>query len=197
MTSRLETADRIMRGLQRDARLNKGKTPTLEMAQRLADSVGVILLTDEGLYLYEQGIVFVDSLLDSGKIVPIIHEIAHFQCASPYRRGLPDFGMTSGDSNGPIFEVLNDVAADAEEEEASMLGILHERSLGCDFFETLGMHSWALEGLDPRFYRDAFLWEHPEVATKTISSLLRKELITGRGVPRLRVNTQPDPWEGS
>jgi len=65
----------------------------------------------------------------------LIHEVAHYQCAAPARRGVVDFGLGAGPESGRKAE--GDAAQslflperDVEEGLCSLLGILWEAELG-------------------------------------------------------------------
>ncbi|HXA72159.1 MAG TPA: hypothetical protein VNW24_17010 [Stellaceae bacterium] len=65
----------------------------------------------------------------------LVHEIAHFQLASPARRRLIDFGLGAGPDTvdraaAERVAVLTELAGDREEAMVSLLGILREASLG-------------------------------------------------------------------
>ena len=80
----------------------------------------------------------------------LIHEVAHFQLASPARRRLPDFGLGAGPETGRIAEAdrarcLGDAAREAEEQMASLLGVLWEVELGQPGIDAFQEQNW-LEG---------------------------------------------------
>lgn len=120
--------------------------------QRLADHVGVKIDWDLSPICGRRGSSLV--LAYDGKVIAakdrstsnIIHDIAHFICAAKRRRRLPNFGLGgspddfAGDGDSPL--VVSDAYAQAEEENASLLGILVEAHLGVRFTETLVDHTW-------------------------------------------------------
>jgi hypothetical protein len=82
----------------------------------------------------------------------ILHEVAHFVLAPPERRRLIDFGLGPGpDTRERIAAehaaVLPLVEREADEAEASLLGILWEAALGQPALASFLDQNW-LEGLD-------------------------------------------------
>jgi hypothetical protein len=82
----------------------------------------------------------------------ILHEIAHFVLAPPERRSLIDFGLGPGpDTRDRVAAeraaVLPIVEREAEEAEASLLGILWEAALGQPALASFLDQNW-LEGLE-------------------------------------------------
>ena len=80
----------------------------------------------------------------------LLHEVAHYQLASPARRALPDFGLGAGPETGRI-EIadaarrLDWLARETEEQMASLLGILWEIELGQPGILAFQEQNW-LEG---------------------------------------------------
>ena len=80
----------------------------------------------------------------------LVHEIAHFQLASPARRHLSDFGLGPGPDTvdraaAERVAVLTELAGDREEAMVSLLGILWEVSLGHPALASFLDQNW-LEG---------------------------------------------------
>jgi hypothetical protein len=80
----------------------------------------------------------------------LLHEVAHYQLASPARRALPDFGLGAGPETGRVAEAeaarrLDDKAREREEQMASLLGILWEIELGQNGLAAFQEQNW-LEG---------------------------------------------------
>jgi hypothetical protein len=80
----------------------------------------------------------------------LIHEVAHYQLASPARRFLPDFGLGAGPETGRVTEAdgarrLDDAAREIEEQLASLLGVLWEIELGQPGIGAFQEQNW-LEG---------------------------------------------------
>lgn len=84
----------------------------------------------------------------SGMVVSdLCHDIGHWLVAHPLRRFDPHFCLNGYNFAGWEYEAPSK-AVDAEEERASMLGILIERSLGVgDWRETFHSHNWADYGM--------------------------------------------------
>jgi len=80
----------------------------------------------------------------------LLHEVAHYQLASPARRALPDFGLGAGPETGRV-EIaeaarrLDWLARETEEQMASLLGILWEIELGQPGILAFQEQNW-LEG---------------------------------------------------
>jgi hypothetical protein len=82
----------------------------------------------------------------------ILHEVAHFALAPPERRGLIDFGLGPGPdtrdrSAAERALALPFLEREAEEAEASLLGILWEAALGQPALASFLDQNW-LEGLE-------------------------------------------------
>jgi len=80
----------------------------------------------------------------------LVHEIAHFQLASPARRCVIDFGLGAGPDTvdraaAERVAVLSQLAGDREEAMVSLLGILWEASLGHPALASFLDQNW-LEG---------------------------------------------------
>lgn len=80
----------------------------------------------------------------------LVHEIAHFQLASPARRRAIDFGLGAGPDTldraaAERVAVLTELAGDREEAMVSLLGILWEVSLGHPALASFLDQNW-LEG---------------------------------------------------
>ena len=80
----------------------------------------------------------------------LLHEIAHFQLASPARRRAIDFGLGAGPDTvdrtaAERVAVLTELAGDREEAMVSLLGILWEASLGHPALASFLDQNW-LEG---------------------------------------------------
>ena len=81
----------------------------------------------------------------------ILHEVAHFALAPPERRGLVDFGLGPGPDTRDRAAAEDALALpllerEAEEAEASLLGILWEAALGQPALASFLDQNW-LEGL--------------------------------------------------
>jgi hypothetical protein len=82
----------------------------------------------------------------------ILHEAAHFVLAPSERRGLADFGLGPGPDTrdrdaATRAAVLSPLARDADEAEASLLGIIWEAELGQPALASFLDQNW-LEGLE-------------------------------------------------
>jgi hypothetical protein len=82
----------------------------------------------------------------------IVHEVAHFALAPPARRGLVDFGLGPGPDTHDRAAAERALALpllerEAEEAEASLLGILWEAALGQPALASFLDQNW-LEGLE-------------------------------------------------
>jgi hypothetical protein len=80
----------------------------------------------------------------------LIHEVAHFQLATPARRFLPDFGLGAGPETGLVqvaeaARAADDQTRETEEAMASLLGILWEVELGQPAILAFQEQNW-LEG---------------------------------------------------
>lgn len=82
----------------------------------------------------------------------LVHEVAHFQLASPARRRVIDFGLGAGPDTvdraaAERVAVLTQIAGDREEAMVSLLGILWEVALGHPALASFLDQNW-LEGAD-------------------------------------------------
>lgn len=109
----------------------------------------------------------------------LIHEVAHWQIASPDRRGLADFGLGAGPETGCVAEAdgarcATDAVKEHEELMASLLGILWEAALGQPAIHAFVEQNW-LEA-----------WERPAAGAqfeRTIDDLVSRGLIDADGMP--------------
>src|SRR6185369_17307302 len=88
----------------------------------------------------------------------MVHDIAHWLCATSDRRKDPYFKLN------PVKALLDpnyESKCDAEEAAASLLGIMIERRLGLNWRYTLEFHNWATPNGSPRRMRQmrgALMW---------------------------------------
>lgn len=80
----------------------------------------------------------------------VLHEIAHFQIATPARRRVVEFGLGPGPDTGrrgeaKAAQTVDGLALEAEEAAASLLGILWEAALGHPALASFLDQNW-LEG---------------------------------------------------
>jgi hypothetical protein len=114
----------------------------------------------------------------------LLHEIAHFQLASPERRGVIDFGLGAGPETGEPeaaerAATVFGIARETEEAMASLLGVLWEVELGQPGFASFLDQNW-LEGA-----------ERPSAAAhfrNILSALRDRQLIDNEGRPLLRLS---------
>jgi hypothetical protein len=118
----------------------------------------------------------------------LLHEIAHFQLASPARRRLIDFGLGAGPDTldraaAERVAVLTELDGDREEAMVSLLGILWEASLGHPALASFLDQNW-LEGAGT------------ERAAAHFSSVLRRlregGFVDRAGQPTRRLRQDPD-----
>lgn len=119
----------------------------------------------------------------------IIHEVAHYQCAAPHRRALPDFGLGKGPETGlggagaNAVGMIGGVYADVEEALASLLGILWEAHLGQPAILALLEQNWLEGGADPR---------NTTHFIRVVETLFAHGLITDQGAPTMGLRSLPD-----
>ena len=117
----------------------------------------------------------------------LLHEIAHFQIASPERRVLIDFGLGAGPETGDKgaaerAATLFGIEREREEARASLLGILWEVELGQPGLASFLDQNW-LEGAG-----------RPEAAAHfatVLSELQKLGVVDAAGHPRARVADLP------
>lgn len=118
----------------------------------------------------------------------IIHEVAHFQCASPSRRPLLDFGLGAGPESGLRADAdqaasVFGVDRDREEALASLLGILWEVELNQPAILAFIEQNW-LEGGNRDANRTHFL--------RNLGLLARHGLIDADGSPTDALRREED-----
>ena len=119
----------------------------------------------------------------------LIHEVGHYQCAAPYRRNLPDFGLGAGPETGIGRAAANAVQtvfgaqADMEEGLSSLLGILWEAELGQPAILAFLEQNWLEGGADARNVNH-FL--------RMVKVLRRHDLIDDRGHPTRALRVMED-----
>ena len=79
----------------------------------------------------------------------VVHDIAHYICASNWRRRMPEFGLGPGpDARDGFARLVTGFRfAEREEARASMLGIMFEYAQGWAARDTLRDHNW-IPGVD-------------------------------------------------
>jgi hypothetical protein len=90
-------------------------------------------------------------LMSDTEAYVIVHEVAHYQLASPARRKIVDFGLGAGPDTGEraaadAATCLFGLARETEEALASLLGVLWEIELGQPGLASFLDHNW-LEGV--------------------------------------------------
>jgi hypothetical protein len=133
----------------------------------------------------------------AGRMEPsvLIHEVAHYQCAAPDRRALPDFGLGVGPESGRgeparLARRVWGVAADVEEALASLLGILWEAEYGQPAILAFLEQNWLEGGAAP----------HNVAHLVRMAGILAAHGLIGEdGRPRHALRTEADatffaPW---
>jgi hypothetical protein len=118
----------------------------------------------------------------------LLHEVAHYQLASPERRGLPDFGLGAGPETGRIDSAnqacrLTGLPREIEEQMASLLGILWEVELEQPAILAFLEQNW-LEG--------AGRPGAAEFLAQTLARLTAMGLVDGGGRPVTALRVSPD-----
>lgn len=125
-----------------------------------------------------------DDVLRASNCSDMLHELAHYQVASPARRLAPDFRLGHSPSSKhnffdkPPYKLYE--FDSLEEQHASVLGILWERRLGLNWRETFGVHGWNNElklGVDIRTLSDEDLFGGS--ALPVVSRLQQAGLLDG------------------
>lgn len=96
-----------------------------------------------------------------------LHDLAHYFVAAKYRRRVVNFGLgQSPDDLSGAERLVTDNYAYAEEEEASLLGILMEREAGMPFIETWDTHGWperpvgGVKDTVPKLMKKGYVYMH-------------------------------------
>lgn len=109
--------------------------------QKIANHLGILLSSrsPRDTYLWDGHSIGVGGLNYSHQL----HEIAHWQVATPQQRTQVDFGLGPGPETGLKVDLLvSPEEAQHQEELASLLGIAYEAALGLNYLDTLRCHSW-------------------------------------------------------
>jgi hypothetical protein len=114
----------------------------------------------------------------------LLHEIAHWLCASPTRRRLHDYGLGGG--NYSNVAVRRTAGVEDDESAASLLGILYERAIGMDWELTWEEHNWGRSDLRARAWDsfDELDWEGNLDFWPTLALLLKRKLVSPTGRPK-------------
>lgn len=118
----------------------------------------------------------------------LLHEAAHYQLASPERRGRVDFGLGPGPETGNRLAAtaaasLAGLAVEREEAMASLLGILWEVALGHPALASFLDQNW-LEGAERPGAADHFC--------RILAALVEGGFITPDGRPLATCSMAPD-----
>lgn len=118
----------------------------------------------------------------------LIHEVAHWQCAAPERRGVLDFGLGAGPETGrkaeaDAVQTLFCPERDVEEGLCSLLGILWEAELGQPAILAFLEQNW-LEGGTSLHNLSHF--------RKIVRWLARMGLVDWDGRPTMGARTEGD-----
>lgn len=168
----------------------------LERAVRLAQRVGVTLcpLDHRDRPFFPGGPLAVPPQLEwSGRVLyydacddpecsgnepsVLMHNVAHYQCAPPWRRHRPEFGL--GNSPGACGDpkpLVSPATAAYEERSTCLLGALWETRLGLDY--TYALWDYGLVDLSQ------------ERIMRHVEWLKDQRLLTATGCPRYRVRGQ-------
>jgi hypothetical protein len=118
----------------------------------------------------------------------LVHEVAHFQLASPARRRLIDFGLGAGPDThdraaAERVAALTEIAGDREEAMVSLLGILWETALGHPALASFLDQNW-LEGAGTARAAAHF--------TAVLHRLRDGGFVDAEGKPTRQLRRQPD-----
>ncbi|HZB91281.1 MAG TPA: hypothetical protein VE397_07565 [Stellaceae bacterium] len=118
----------------------------------------------------------------------LLHEVAHFQLASPERRRCTDFGLGPGPETGDRAAAVRaaslfGLAAEREEAMASLLGILWEASLGHPALASFLDQNW-LEGAERPGTAEHF--------RTTLAALAEGGFVSEAGRPTFGLRSAPD-----
>jgi hypothetical protein len=118
----------------------------------------------------------------------LVHEVAHFQVASPARRRMIDFGLGAGPDTldraaADRAAVLPEIAREREEAMASLLGVLWEIALGHPALASFLDHNW-LEGAGSARAAAHF--------TAVLQYLRDAAFVDAEGRPTSRLRQEPD-----
>jgi hypothetical protein len=118
----------------------------------------------------------------------LVHEVAHFQVASPARRRMIDFGLGAGPDTvdraaADRAAVLTEIAREREEAMVSLLGVLWEVALGHPALASFLDHNW-LEGAGTARAAAHF--------TGVLQHLRSAAFVGVEGRPTMRLREEPD-----
>ena len=118
----------------------------------------------------------------------LVHEVAHFQLASPARRRVVDFGLGAGPDTleraaAERAVVLTEIAREREEAMVSLLGVLREAALGHPALASFLDHNW-LEGAGATRAAAHF--------TTVLHALRAGGFVDPAGEPTSQIRREPD-----
>jgi hypothetical protein len=109
----------------------------------------------------------------------ILHDIAHWQVAPPWRRKYRDFGLGAGNESGDAARRVSHDLADNEERRASLLGIAWLFHLGEEEEAVDDLHDHGWLSYNPTFHP----WQNLLDAWSVVCQLRRRGLLDERGRP--------------
>jgi hypothetical protein len=189
LAARLDDRPAVLAVLQRIAAtaecLDEVGTDWHEQAVHLADTFGMTPLDEPPAAAFSWDGSRVRTATEPAVL---LHEVAHFQLASPARRALPDFGLGAGPESGRVAladaaRVVADGPREREEQAASLLGILWEVELGQPGVLAFHEQNW-LEG--------AARPSTADFMAETLDRLHLKGLVDRDYRPVLALNLLPD-----
>lgn len=118
----------------------------------------------------------------------LIHEVAHFQVASPARRFTPDFCLGAGPETGRIdyansFLGLDETRREIEEQWTSLLGVIWEAELGQPAILAFHEQNW-LEGAGRASTAEFFV--------SVLTTLIDMGMVDAEGHPLLALRCSGD-----
>ncbi len=113
----------------------------------------------------------------------ILHELGHYQVASPKRRLLKGFGLGSEPDGGNCDSIMAGDYDFREESRASLMGILWVHHIGGEWRKNMDDHEWDEVALT-RMGRD-------ETFDETIAWLTKHGILVA-GVPQVKIRTHRD-----
>ena len=156
--------------------INSYKHNRLDDAILLAHKLGIktCMIAPSSYFSWDGRVMAVDT--DTSVV---LHDIAHWQLASPSRRRLPDFGLGASPETGYTrvankMKCIDNNLIELEECCASLLGIAWEVHFGLNARESFVEQNW-LELAERKFTSDLFI--------STFSMLKKRGLLDNFGNP--------------
>lgn len=133
---------KLMSYLEYDAdRKQTQSIKSMELGHRVAKALGMPICKEPDRIAWNGRCLTISRIENLSNY---LHDIAHFQLCSDRRLNMPDYGLGPSPDTDPKIHFKHARHPKNEEEQASVLGILWEMSLGLGVQKTLDYQAWNL-----------------------------------------------------